>query len=84
MKAIRAGRQVAIVAVLLEPFLQCLHLLTQQRDLLLHLGNLFISLHQLLLQQAFFFSELEQFFLGSHATTVSALPFFDKPCRTPE
>ncbi len=48
MKAIRGGRKVAVVTVLLELFLQCLHLLVQKRDLLLHLGTLFISLRQLL------------------------------------
>ncbi len=90
VKAIRGRRQMAIVTVFLELFLQRLHLLTQLLQLVLHLGNLLISLRQLLIspRQLFlpltlFSSQLEQFFFGCHVATLSAFPSFDKSSRTP-
>jgi len=84
LKAIRGRGQMAVVAILLELFLQGLHLLTQLLHLVLHLDNLFIPLRKLLLQEALFFSQVDQFFFGCHGATVSALLLFDKLCRTPE
>jgi len=61
VKAIRGRRQMAIVTVFLELFLQRLHLLTQLLQLVLHLGNLLISLRQLLISPRQLFLPLTLF-----------------------
>src|SRR5258707_15827761 len=83
MRAVRRRGQVAAVAVFLELLLQRLHLLTEPLELVLHLGNLLISLRQLFLPLTLFLSQLLQFFFGCHVATLSAFPSFDKSSRTP-
>ncbi len=83
MKAVRRWGQVAVVAVFLELLLQRLHLLTEPLELVLHLGNLLISLRQVFLPLTLFSSQLLQFFFGCHVATLSAFPSFDKSSRTP-
>jgi hypothetical protein len=84
MKAIAGGRQVTVVAVLFELFLQGLHLLSEPRHLLLHLGDQLISVRKLLLQEAFFFSQVHHFFFGSHIPTVLGSGLPSKPSSTRE
>ena len=83
-KAIRRGGQMTVVAILLQPFLQRLHLFGERSQLLLHLDDQLLSLRQLLLQQLLFLSQLDQFFFSCHAATLSPLGHFDKLSRTPE
>src|SRR6266516_2741496 len=84
MKAIGGGRQVTIVAVLLELLLQGVHLLSQQHDLLLHVGDHLISLRKLLLQQTLFLSQVHHFFFGCHVPTVFGSGLLGKPSSTRE
>ena len=79
MKSIRGGRQVTVVAVLVELFLQGLHLLLQQHHLVLHLSDQRVSLRKLLLQQALFLSQVNHFFFGCHIPTVFGSGLVGKP-----
>jgi hypothetical protein len=84
MKAIGGGRQVTIVAVLLQLLLQGVHLLSQQHEIVLHVGDHLISLRKLLLQQALFLSQGHHFFFGCHVPTVFGSGLLGKPSRTRE
>ena len=79
MKSIRGGRQVTVVAVLVELPLQGVHLLSQQLQLAPHLSDQRVSLRQLLLQQALFLSQVNHFFFGCHVPTVFGSGLLGKP-----
>ena len=68
-----------VVAVLVELFLQGLHLLLQQHHLVLHLSDQRVSLRKLLLQQALFLSQVNHFFFGCHIPTVFGSGLVGKP-----
>ncbi|MFL5697409.1 MAG: hypothetical protein ACJ797_09975, partial [Ktedonobacteraceae bacterium] len=91
-KAIRGGRQVAMVAIFGEPLPQACDLLTQAAHLLrvlldhgillgehrLLLRDEFVSLPQLLPQSLVLFSQRDQFFFHCHARTLLDLTTFGK------
>jgi hypothetical protein len=93
-KTIRGRRQVAIVAILREPFLHGFHLLCQGallltqllyqgillREQLLLLLDDFVTLSQLLSQNRILFSQMNEFFFNRHALTLlGLLPFGKSP-----
>jgi hypothetical protein len=84
MKAVGGRWQVTVVAVLVELLLQGLHLLSEPRHLLLHLGDQLITLSKLLLQEAFFLSQGNHFFFGCHGFTVLGSGLPSKPSSTRE
>ena len=73
-----------VVAVHVELLLQALHLLSEPRHLLLHLGDQLISLRKLLLQEGFFFSQGHHFFFGCQVPTVLGSGLPSKPSSTRE
>jgi len=66
------------VAIFREPIPQAFHLLAQSTDLLSHLLDHFITLHQLLSQDLIFFAQMIQFFFNRHALTLLGLTPFGK------
>jgi hypothetical protein len=79
MKPIRGGRQVTVVAVLVELLLQGASLLSKPRDLVPQLSDQRVSLRKLLLQQALFLSQVNHFFFGCHVPTVFSSGLVGKP-----
>lgn len=73
----------AVVTVFLELFLQRFHLLAEHSLLLLHLGDQFVSLCQVLLQLLLVSSQLEHLVFGCHRFTVTTCLDFGKLSRTP-
>ncbi len=73
-----------VVAILFELLLQGMHLLSQQHDLVLHVGDHLISLRKLLLQEALFLSQVDHFFFGCHVPTLFGSGLLGKPSSTRE